>query len=797
MKISRKWLEEYIDISTYSNAEIAEALTRSGVEVEGVTTLSDAHNVVVGQVTSVTQHPNADKLKVCSVLVDNNDEFQVVCGASNVTEYAKVAYAKVGSKLGDREISKVELRGVESYGMLCSLGELGVEERFVDDANKDGIILLPQHLQLGSNVLEGLDLDDTVFELGLTPNRSDCLSIIGVAYELSAILDIPLKHRVVKYPEIENTDELVKLFVSNKDTLYFSLMPLHSLKVGESPQFIKSRLIASGIRPINNIVDITNYVLIETGQPLHAFDLHKSGTDIEVRSGFKGEKLITLDESELTVSPCDIVVANQNENLSLAGVMGGFSSRVTKYTTDILLECAVFESAVIRETVKKTGLRSDSSARFEKGVDRNRCELALKLAVSLLIEYADAKVSVNPVIYKAPNFEYDTTPVELSYQKLCKYLGFKIDVEEVVNILKRLQFSFVYENEIFKVNKLSRRIDIESDVCIIEEIARLYGLENIDPILPKLTVKSAKVDGIDSRVLVIKNLLQGMGYSEAITYSLTNNKKASIELGENQSLVQIANPISSEREFLRKSLLPSLVEAVSYNIDRQNNDVKLYEISQVNYVENGEIKTGSKLAGAVSGHVLEYPLFNFKLTNDFYFVKGSLQKIFGIANLVDGKDYEIIASEDVPNFFHPYQSAKVLLDGELVGYVGKVHPNVTKHDIYVFEVNKNSLKSIFSDNIVVGSVSQLPSIKRDLSIVVPITTSGMSMIKKVSELEIEDLEEIYIHDIYTSEKLLDNKSVTFRLKFSNKERTLTDEDVNNYIDRILTILNSTFKAQLR
>ncbi len=796
MNISRKWLSEYIEISTYSNSEIQEALTRSGVEVESVYNLSDANGVIVGQVVSIEPHPNADKLSVCSVLTDDC-EYQVVCGANNVILDSKVAYAKIGSVIGEKKIEEVTIRGVDSYGMLCSLSELGVEDRVIDDQNKDGIVILPNESIVGSSVLTVLDLDDTIFELGLTPNRSDCLSIIGVAYELSAILNIPLKNKVIKYPEIDNDNNLIELFVSSAHTDYFSLMPLHKIKVTDSPPFIKARLMASGIKPINNVVDITNYVLIETGQPLHAFDLHKSGTNIEVRSGFKGEKIVTLDESELSLSPNDIVVSNQSSGLSVAGIIGGANSKISKYTTDILLEAAVFNKDVIRESVKSLAVKTDSSIRFEKGVDKQRTNMAMKLAVSLLIEYADAKVSCSAVVYENQKSHIENDIIELSYKKLCKYIGFKIDVKEVVDILKRLKFSFKYENESFKVNKLSRRLDIETDVCVIEEIVRLYGLENIDPVLPVLKLKSSSVDGIDNKVLIIKSVLQGMGYSEAITYALTNEQKASIILEDNESLVKVNNPISSEREYLRKSILPSLVDAVSYNIDRQNTDVKLYELSQVNYMRNGEIITEGKLAGAISGHVLEYPLFNFKMTSDFYFVKGTIQKLFGISGSFDGVDYEIVPCDNPPAFFHPYQSAQIVKKSNVIGYLGKVHPNVSKHDIYVFEGFLGEFKDIISDDVVVGTITTLPSIKRDLSIVVPVKTSALSMIKKCMELQISDLEDIFVYDIYTDETIIGFKSVTFRLKFSNKEITLTDEDVNAHINDIIETFKEEFNAKLR
>ncbi len=797
MKISRQWLNDYIDISSLSNKEIAEGLTRSGIEVEEVYNLSSAIDIVVGQITTVEPHPNADKLSICTVTTGNNVEYQVVCGASNVSEYINIAYAPVGSVIKGNEIKQVELRGIKSEGMICSLSELGVEDRLVEDEYKDGIVILPSSSVLGSSATESLKLDDTVFELSLTPNRSDCLSIIGVAYELSAIFNLPLINKVIKYPEINNDKSLINLFVSSNATSYFALMPIHKVTVKESPSFIKARLIASGIKPINNIVDITNYVLIETGQPMHAYDLHKVGTDFEVRAAFKNEKIHTLDDDNLILSPNDIVIANQENNLGLAGIMGSFSSRVTKYTSDLVLECGIFDSATIRSSTKKLNVRSDSSARFEKGVDINRSEMAMQLAVNLLIDYADAKVSTNPVVYKSETYGYDTSNISLSYDKLCKYLGMKIEVEVVVDILKQLQFSFTYEHGIFNVQKLSRRPDIQDDVCIIEEILRIYGLDNIEPKMPKLQMKRTQVDDYDGSVLVIKNTLNSMGYSEAINYSLTNETDASLVMNDDEELITITNPISAEREFLRKSLVPSLTSAISYNLDRQEHDVKLYELSKVAYKKGEEIITTTKLAGAISGYVLEEPLFDIKIVNDFYVIKGAVQKLFALTSLTEGVDYDIVIDENLPKIFHPYQSAKIVKDGEVIGYIGKIHPSNSKYDIYAFEIEFKRIRETFKNDVQVGVISSFPPIKRDLSILVPTDTVTMEMVKAINSLNIDVLKEVYVHDIYSDEKLGEFKSVTFRMTFKDITKTLEDSEINDYVERIISILNDRFDGQLR
>lgn len=797
MKFSRKWLEEYIDVVKFRDKELAEGLTKSGIEVEAVSKLVNSSGIIVAMITNVKPHPDSDKLSICSLDVGKSEEIEVVCGASNVRGYMKVAYAPVGSKVNGIEITEATIRGVVSPGMICSMEEIGIGSEFVQESQREGIATLANSAQIGTDVIELLELDDTIFELGLTPNRSDCLSIIGIAYEISAIFDIPLKKRTIKYPEVENSTDLLKLLVSNSDVNYFSLMPLHNIKVIESPQFIKSRLIACGIRPINNIVDITNYILLETGQPLHAFDLAKSTVDFEIRSAFNGEKTKLLDESEIVLDPSDIVVANQESALSLAGVMGGYSSRVTKYTENIVLECANFNSETIRQTAKRHALRSDSSVRFEKGVDVNRTELAMKMAVELLVKYADAKLSTNPVVYKKENFKFDDSDIVLEYDKLVKYMGFKIDVKEVAKILDRLQLKYTFEDSKFTVKRISRRPDLEFDVCIIEEIVRLYGVDNIKGELPIIRLKRSHVGQNTHNLGLIKNLLHSMGYSEAINYSLTSKEKASIGLETNEELVKIKNPLSSEREYMRKSLIPSLIDTASYNLERQISIVRLYEISQVSFLIDGEYTTHNRLSAIISGFKHDNPLFDMSIQGDFYLIKGSIQKLLSMASLIEGQDYSIEQAADIPKIFHPYQSAEIKFGDKVVGYVGKIHPKHSKHDLYAFEIDFYELRKIFKDDINVEQISIYPSVTRDISIVVSDDIRSIDMVNSIRGLNLDLLEDINVFNVYKDESLKGNKSITFKMKFGSTTKTLSEEEISEKVNIIIDCFRGQYNGELR
>lgn len=797
MKFSRKWLQDYIDISKLSDAELAEGLTRSGIEVESISKVVNVSGIKVARVLDVKPHPNADKLSICTIDLGNNNTFEVVCGASNVREFIKVAYAPVGTVINGIEIKETEIRGVVSPGMLCSMEEIGIPSAMIEESQKEGIAILSNRFNEGDDVIKSLELDDTVFELGLTPNRSDCLSIIGIAYEVSAIFDIPLKKRVINYPEVENKSDLLNLLVSNDNVKYFSLMPLHNIKVGESPQFIKSRLLASGIKPINNVVDITNYILIETGQPLHAFDLAKSSVDFEVRSAFKNEKIKLLDESTIEMCPNDIVVANQEVPLSLAGIMGGHSSRVTRYTENIVLECAVFSSESIRQSSKLHALRSESSVRFEKGLDVNRKEIAMKMAVELLIRYAGAKLSTKPVVYIADDFTFDESTISLEYSKLTRYIGFDIDVNDVAKILNRLQLNFVFEDGKFKVQKLSRRADIVYDVCLIEEIIRLYGVDNIKGILPKVEARRSFVGEHDITLKVIKNILHSMGYSECINYSLTSKEKADIKLEDDEALISLKNPLSSEREYLRKSLIPSLVDTAVYNLERQCNDIRLYEISQVNYKKEEMYINHRKITALISDFIFDKPLFDMRIQADFFYIKGVLQKILSMAGLTEGKEYHISPSDDIPTIFHPYQSAEIEVHGIKIGYIGKIHPRYSKYNLYAFELDFNELSGLFSDNISLGTISVYPSVTRDLSIVVEEDVRVIDMIKSVHDLNMDILEDIIVYNIYRDEKLSGKKSLTFRMKFRSQVKTLSDEDISEKLNLIIDCFRGKYNGDLR
>ncbi len=795
MLVSRNWLQEYVDVSKFSDIEIADALTFAGIEVESFYNLVNCKDIVVGEIVEIKVHPNADKLSICMVDVGEDILRQIVCGASNVQLRTKVVVALPGSKLGDVTIKKTNIRNVESYGMLCALNELGVDSSVVEDKYSDGIYHLPYSLEVGSNAIEQMYLNDTVFELSLTPNRADCLNILGVAYELSATLNIPINKRTIEYVAVKSETKLLDLIVSSDDVNYFSLVPIHNLNIKESSLKVKAKLMASGIKPVNNVVDITNFVMIELGQPTHAFDLDKASVNVEVRNAFSSEKLTLLNGEEKDLCKSDIVVANQDEVLSLAGIMGGSKSKVNQFTSSILLEVAQFDNQVIRLSSKNHNLRSESSMRFEKGIDTQRSELAMKMCISMLVSEADAKLSTEPIIYKRENSEFESFEITVSTEKINQYVGHEIEVDKLLEILDRLKFSYKFKDNVFYIKNLSRRPDIEYDVCIIEEIIRVYGLNNIKSRPLKTVSTTPDIKLYNNHYLRVINKLINMGYFNVSTYSLTNESKAF--LLDNENLVKIVNPISSEREYLRTTLLYSLLDVCKYNLDRQISDIKVFELSQVSFKGEEGFKYKKVLSGMVSGALYDLPIHNINVNTDFYFVKGTVEKLLHTINFFEGKDYSLVIPSEIPEIFHPYQVAEIVIDNKSLGFIGKIHPKFVKDDVYAFEIDFAAIDEELNEKAKISKVTNFPVVKRDLSVVLDKDINVIELLSTIRELNLEHLKSEVIYNEYVSESLGDKKSVTVKLVFGSDDRTLTDIDVSNMIDEIVSTIENKLDAKLR
>ncbi|WP_044894551.1 phenylalanine--tRNA ligase subunit beta [Bacillus alveayuensis] len=803
MLVSYKWLQEYVDLTGITAKELAEKITKSGIEVESVEVLNKGvKGVVVGHVLEREQHPNADKLSKCLVDIGEGEPVQIICGAPNVAKGQKVAVAKVGAVLpGNFKIKKAKLRGEESHGMICSLQELGIESKLVAKEYADGIFVFPSDAPVGADALELLNLDDEVLELGLTPNRADCLSMIGVAYEVAAILG-----REVKLPsvELEETNESVHDYVSVKveateDNPLYAARIVKNVKIGPSPLWMQTRLMAAGIRPHNNVVDITNYILLEYGQPLHAFDYDRLGSkEILVRRAKAGEKIVTLDDVERTLTEDHLVITNGTEPVALAGVMGGANSEVQNDTTTVLIESAYFTSATIRKASKDHGLRSEASTRFEKGIDPARTKEALDRAAALMAEYAGGEIVGG--VAEVNTLKQEEVVVTITLERINDVLGTAITKEEVATILTNLQFAFTEDNGTFTITVPSRRRDISIPEDIIEEVARLYGYDNLPTTLPVAESQPGKLTPYQAKRRKVRRYLEDAGLFQAITYSLTSEEKATKFALEKAEPIRLAMPMSEERSVLRQSLIPHLLEVVSYNRARQTDNVSVYETGAVYLAKgNDELpEEKERLAGAITGVWHAHLWQGEKKAVDFYVVKGILDGLFHMLGLENRIEYKQAKREHM----HPGRTAEILLDGRVIGFVGQLHPSFQKEndlkETYVFELALTDLLNAEVEEILYSPIPRFPSMTRDIALVVDKDVIAGDIQKTIIEAGGELLKEVSIFDVYEGDRLPEGKkSIAFSLRYFDPERTLTDEEVTKVHEQVIKAVEEKFAATLR
>ncbi|NUK30691.1 phenylalanine--tRNA ligase subunit beta [Parageobacillus sp. VR-IP] len=803
MFVSYKWLQEYVDLTGITAKELADRITKSGIEVESVEVLNKgAKGVVVGHVLEREQHPNADKLSKCLVDIGEGEPVQIICGAPNVAKGQKVAVAKVGAVLpGNLKIKRAKLRGEESNGMICSLQELGIESKLVPKEYADGIFVFPSDAPVGADALELLNLDDEVLELGLTPNRADCLSMIGVAYEVAAILG-----RDVKLPtiELQENDENVHDYISVRvdapeDNPLYAGRIVKNVKIGPSPLWMQTRLMAAGIRPHNNVVDITNYILLEYGQPLHAFDYDRLGSkEIVVRRAKAGETIVTLDDTKRTLTEDHLVITNGTEPVALAGVMGGANSEVRNDTTTVFIESAYFTSPVIRKASKDHGLRSEASTRFEKGIDPARTKEALDRAAALMAEYAGGEVVGG--IVEANTLKEQEVTVTITLDRINRVLGTTITKDEVATILTNLQFAFMEDNGTFTITVPSRRRDISIEEDIIEEVARLYGYDRLPATLPVAEAKPGKLTAYQAKRRQVRRYLEDVGLFQAITYSLTSEEKATMFALETAEPIRLALPMSEERSALRQSLLPHLLEVASYNRARQVENVAVYETGAV-YLANGDNELPNekeRLAGVVTGVWHAHLWQGEKKAVDFYVTKGILDGLFELLGLTNRIEYKQAKREHM----HPGRTADILLDGKTIGFVGQLHPVVQKEydlkETYVFELALTDLLNAEVEDIRYSPIPRFPSITRDIALVVDENVIAGELQKTIIEAGGKLLKEVSIFDVYKGDRLPNGKkSIAFSLRYYDPERTLTDEEVTAVHEKVIQAVEQQFGATLR
>ncbi|OZI11766.1 phenylalanine--tRNA ligase subunit beta [Bacillaceae bacterium SAS-127] len=803
MFVSYKWLSEYVDLGGMPAKELAEKITRSGIEVEGVEHLGEGiKNVVVGHVLEREQHPNADKLNKCLVDVGEEEPVQIICGAANVDKGQKVVVAKVGAVLpGNFKIKKAKLRGEASHGMICSLQELGIESKLVAKEFSEGIFVFPNEVTPGEDALEQLNLHDEVLELGLTPNRSDCLSMLGVAYEVAAILGTSVKLPVTDVQEVSEKAEGhidIRIEAKEDNPLYIARV-VKNVKIAPSPLWLQTRLMAAGIRPHNNVVDITNYILLEYGQPLHAFDYDRLGSkEIVVRRAQAGEKIVTLDEAERTLSAEHLVITNGEEPVAIAGVMGGANSEVQADTTTVLIESAYFDGQRVRQASKDHGLRSEASARFEKGVDPNRVQAAADRAAQLMVELAGGEVLSGRVV--AGEMAAEPKVVSITLEKLNRVLGTDLQVVEVEDIFRRLQFEVQTDNNEFIVTVPTRRGDITIPEDLVEEVARMYGYDHLPTTLPTGESTPGRLTDYQLKRRVVRRYLEGAGLNQAITYSLTSEKKSTQYALETREPVALAMPMSEERAFLRLSLVPQLLEVVAYNNARQIDSLALYEVGSVFLKEvEGELPVEREhVAGIVTGLWEENAWQGEKKAVDFFVAKGVLEGLFARLGLEKRVAYKKADIEGM----HPGRTAAVELDGQFIGFVGQVHPQQAKDldvkETYVFELKLNALLGAEKEAVAYEPIPRFPSITRDIALVVDRQTEAGALQAVIEEAGGDLLKGVHVFDLYEGEHMEPGKkSVAFTLTYVDPAKTLTDEEVVKVHTGVLEALKEKAGAELR
>ena len=788
MKLSKNFVKDYVDIDNVDIKTLAEDMTRVGNEYDSAEKLINATKLVVGEVVECEMHPDSDHLHVCKVNV-GNELLQIVCGAPNVRKGLKVIVALDGAVLpGDFKIKKSMKRGVESNGMLCSMAELGLETKFLKPEDKEGIHELPESAKVGEDPIKFIEMDDEVVDFELTANRGDLLSILGMAYELGAIYDKPVKEVDLTHKEQgEDLNKSFKLEINTDNCKLFLAKKVEGVEIKESPNFIKNRLIASGIRPINNVVDISNYVMLELGQPLHFYDADKLNNMIEVRMAEEGEKLTTLDNIERVLTSNDIVISDGKEAIGLAGVMGGLDTEVTESTKNVIIEAAIFDNVKVRMTSNKI-LRSEASNRFEKGLDPNRTYMALERAAKLLEEYASGKVVTGTVTYDVTDVKPKT--IEITFKNITNVLGMEIPNDAILDVFRRLGFTYEVKKEKIYVTVPTRRLDISIKEDLIEEVGRIYGLDNIQGKLPTVPMRKGSVD-LTTRE--IRNKMISLGLNETLSYVLVREDEADRFTTDDFEKVNLLDPITEERSTLRYSVLASLLKIYEYNKARNEKDVAIFEIGK-GFYKKEEYGEDTKLAALMSGKY--YIGIENKKDVDFYVIKGVAEEILdylGYANR-----YSFVMPKQVPCQMHPGQTAEISVNNDVVGIVGKIHPSVEKEDVYVLEINLDKLLSKKTGKMKFKEISKYPTIKKDLAVLVDKTIPSEEIAKAIKKVAGSLLTNAEVFDVYEGKNIEEDKrSIAYSLSFGKQDRTLTDEEVNDVMNKVIENLQNKMGAELR
>ena len=789
MLVSLKWLEDYIDLEL-SAEELADRLTMAGLEVDEIQTLAPKFSgVVIAKILSVRPHPNADKLSLCDV-TDGAETYPIVCGAKNIHAGDMVPLAKTGAVIpGGYTIKSTTLRGEKSEGMLCSEAELEIG----DDAS--GILQLPADMALGRPLQEALDLGDTVLDIGITPNRSDCLSMIGIAREVAALTGKKMKMPDVRILEsAQDVSLLSSVTIEDADLCpRYTARLIQNVTIGGTPVWMKTRLEAAGLRAINNVVDVTNFVMLEMGQPLHAFDFRflEEGR-IVVRKSKPGEEFISLDEKSRLLPENTLLICDGKKPVAIAGIMGGLNSEVKEDTRTILLESAYFNPASIRRSSRRLGMPTDAAFRFERGIDPEGVVRALDRAAQLIAELSGGEVCRNYLDeYPAKIKAVENIPLRMD--RVRQVIGARVPAREAVRILKSIGMALRREGKgAYRVTPPSFRVDIEREIDLIEEIARLYGYDRVPSTLPSVSVSEAETVPRLALEERIRQLMTGAGYSEIINYSFSSPDSAEA-LGlspedERRRFVVIKNPLTEDQSIMRTTLAYGLLETLKKNLHNASFNLKLFEIGRTFFKRHdGELPEEKNILAALAAGKAADDLWGSKVSVDFYDLKGSLENIFQDLKL----DSCRCRTETSEPFLHPGQSCGVYIGDVRVGFLGKAHPEVLKKmdirsDAYLFEINLDLLGKQTGRRIRYRELSKFPAVQRDVAFVVPESMESEKMLEIVLSQHEDLLENVSIFDIYSGKGLEERtKSLGLRFSYRALDRTLTDAEINSIHNRIV------------
>ncbi len=810
MKVSYNWLKDYLDLDI-SAEELAERLTNSGVEVEGLIPMNPGiDHVVIGEVVDAKPHPDGDKLTLTNVKTGSGEALcQIVCGAPNVASGQKVPVALVGTELpGGLEIKKTTIRGEASEGMICSCKELGLLEPELED----GIMVLDQDAPVGESIVSYLDLNDTVLEFDLTPNRADCLGMIGVAIEVAALLDIPLKDPKLKDFGDNQSVEGINIAIQDSELCErYSGKIIKNVRIGTSPMWLQQRLRAYGIRPINNLVDITNYVMLEYGQPLHAFDYDLiRGHEIIVRKAHNGEEIVTLDEKTRTLTSEDLIIADRDRGIAVAGVMGGYNTEVTDKTESILLESAAFHNISVRRTATRLNLRSEASLRFEKGVDPNGTVKAIQRACELF-----ESLGVGTVVPGVAD-EYPTPRerqrIKLRTEKVKNLTGLDVTTHEVEDIFRRLQFKVEdnpRDSHDLIVAVPTRRNDITAEVDLIEEVARLYGYSEIPTTMPEGPVTQGRKTHDQQVIGMTRETLLSSGLSEVISYAfISPDDFDRIGLPEDDALrrvVPLANPMTREHSVMRTTMIPSILKVLEYNSNYGEKDFQIFEIGRV-YLPQGlpvtdlpEERVTLTFGGVGRLSPKEWLLESVQEIN-FYYLKGIFELLMERLNI----EMERVQFTPVQHpSFHPTRAASIFLDAKRIGIMGEIHPEILGE----FGLDSRTalaeldLQRIIQNASLVEKYQPLPkypAVLRDMALLVPKEIPSEEVTKTISQVGGALIEELRLFDLYQGDRIPeDKKSLAYSLKFRDPETTLTDKQVDEVYEKIEYQLKDKLGAEIR